>query len=597
MSRGGRRAREEGPVSSFRNLSQPEYQTVHEKNVAVPMRDGTVLRANVTRPDADGRFPVLVERTPYNKEAGSENAVGAPEYFARRGYAVVIQDVRGRFASDGDFYPFRDDGAGRLRDGYDTIEWAARQPWSDGNVGTIGGSYSGATQYRAALSRPPHLRAMYVRESSADYYQEWVYRGGAFELGFSLGWARNVTLTNLAHLVPAAELERQRGILERAGEEIDDWYARLPLGPCPLFTGLSDWYNDWLAHPADGPYWWQFAIAPYHDQIETPMVHLGAWYDIFLAGTLKHYTGLRRHARTEPARRAQRLIIGPWVHGPANINSSTAGEWDFGPAAALDFNDLRLPWFDYWLKGRDTGVLDGPPVRLFVMGRNEWRDEADWPLPDTLYTNYYFHAGPSGSIRSLNDGALSPEPPAGGEHPDSFVYDPARPVPSRGGNTLSIPNGVYDQREVEALSLTYTSAPLTEELEVTGPVTAVLYGLSSAPDTDWVVRLTDVHPDGYARLLCDGILRARYRDSFQCPRLLEPGKLERYEIDLWATSNVFLPGHRLRVSVTSSCFPRFDRNLNTGGPIHQEAAGQVAINTVFHDALRPSHIVLPVIRR
>ena len=578
-------------------LSKPQYETTHEKNQEIVMRDGTILRANITRPNVEGKFPVLIERTPYNKEAGSENGVGSPQFFAQRGYAVIIQDVRGRFASDGDFYPFRDDGAGINRDGYDTIEWAAAQPWSDGNVGTIGGSYSGATQYRNALSRPPHLRAMFVRESSADYYQEWVYRSGAFELAFNMAWAHGVTLTNLAHLAEGEKFNQQKGRLERVKEEMESWYARLPLYPCLFFEGLSDWFNDWLQHPTDDGYWDAFNMDKFHDQIETPMYHLGGWFDIFLTGTFKHYMGIKGRGRTEKARQSQKLIVGPWVHGPGAINTQFAGEFDFGADAAKDFNELRLPWFDYWLKGIDTGIMDTPPVRIFVMGRNEWRDEADWPLPDTQYMNYYLHSGQSGSIKSLNDGTLSPKPPEGSENPDSFVYDPLQPVPTQGGNTLNIPGGVYDQHEVEQLCLTFTSAVLTEELEVTGPVKAVIYGLSSAPDTDWVVRLTDVHPDGYSRLLCDGILRARYRDSFTHPELLEVGKVYRYEIDMWATSNVFLPGHRIRVSITSSCFPRFDRNLNTGGSIHNEAAGQVAINTVMHDEMRPSHIVLPVIER
>lgn len=572
-------------------------ELIHEKNVEIPMRDGTLLRANITRPKAEGTFPALVERTPYNKEGGSENAIGAPEFFAKRGYAVVIQDVRGMFASDGEFYPFRDDGAGVNRDGHDTVEWMAAQPWCNGQVGMFGGSYSGATQYRAALSRPPHLRALFVRESSADYQREWVYRDGAFELGFSLYWAHTVTSINLHNLAKGEEFARHRRLLDQAKLEMDDWYARLPLFPCPFLVGLSDWHNTWLEHPEDGPYWWQFNVEKYHDQIETPTYHQGGWYDIFLAGTLRNYMGLKRRARTEAARRSQRLVIGPWVHGSSNIGVSKAGEWDFGPEAAQDFNQMRLPWFDHWLKGVDNGVMDELPVRIFVMGRNQWRCEADWPLPDTRYTNYYLHEGQSGSIASLNDGTLSPQAPDGSERPDSFVYDPERPVPTLGGNTLGIPDGVRDQRPADALCLTYTSAPLDEELEVTGPVKAVIYALSSAPDTDWVVRLEDIHPDGYSRNLCDGILRARYRNSFAQPELLDPGKVYRFEVDLWATSNVFLPGHRLRVVVTSSSFPRFDRNLNTGGPINKEAAGLVAINTVMHDLLRPSHVVLPIIER
>jgi putative CocE/NonD family hydrolase len=577
--------------------SQPEFETTFEQDVEVPMRDGAILRADMTKPDGPGPFPTLIERTPYGKGGGSENSVRAPEFFARRGYAVLIQDVRGRFTSDGDFYPFRDDGAGVLRDGYDTVEWAATQDWCDGNVGMIGGSYSGATQYRAAMSRPPHLRAQFVRESSADYYREWVYRDGAHEHGFSLYWARVVTNQNLARLVPAQDLEQQQSMFKTIGDDIDDWYERLPLAPCPFLEGLADWHNDFLAHPQDGPYWWELAVDRYHDQIETPIYHLGGWFDIFLAGTLKNYTGLRQRARTEAARRAQKLIIGPWIHGSSNTNVTKAGDIDFGPDAARDINELRLPWFDHLLKGQQTGILDEPPVQIFVMGRNQWRAEQDWPLPDTQYCKYYLHDGTSGSVDSLADGTLSANPPSGSEHPDSFEYDPDHPVASIGGNTLGIPGGAVDHREIDERCLTYTSAPLETELEVTGPVKAVLYAMSSAPDTDWVVRLEDVDGDGFSRNVCDGILRARYRNSYEHPEPLEPGKIYRFEIDLWATSNAFLPGHRLRVAITSSCFPRFDRNLNTGGPIHREAKGLIAINTVLHDQERPSHIVLPVIDR
>jgi putative CocE/NonD family hydrolase len=577
--------------------STPDHDILQEKNVDVPMRDGALLRANITRPAGDGAVPALVERTPYNKEGGSENSIGSPEYFARRGYAVVIQDVRGRFASEGEFYPFRDDGADVLRDGYDTVEWMADQPWCDGNVGMFGGSYSGATQYRAALSRPPHLKALFVRESSADYYREWVYHDGAHEFGFSLYWARVIAATDLPHLVPPGDVKRQQALFDRILTDMPQWYERLPLYPVPFLEGLTDWHNTWLEHPEDGPYWWRLGIDRHHHQVDVPIYHQGGWYDIFLAGTLKNYMGLRRRARSEKARRAQRLVIGPWVHGSGNINKQTAGGYDFGPAAAQEFNQMRLPWFDHWLKGRDTGVIDEPSVRLFVMGRNVWRSETDWPLPDTHYTPWYLRAGPSGSVTSLNDGSLAPTAPVGAEPADAYVYDPDHPVPTLGGNTLGIVDGVHDHLRADQLSLTYTSEPLEQELEVTGPVTAVLYAMSSAPDTDWVVRLEDVHPDGYVRNLCDGILRARYRDSFERPELLAPGQVYRFDIDLWATSNAFLPGHRVRVAITSSCFPRFDRNLNTGGPIHREAAGQVAINTVLHDELRPSHIMLPVIDR
>jgi hypothetical protein len=556
------------------------------EDVVQPMRDGTLLRADVYLPKGDGPFPALLERTPYNKENSSEIQVGAPAFFTSHGYAVVIQDVRGRFKSQGKFIPFHDDGWGTNRDGYDTVEWIAAQPWCDGHVGTIGGSYSGATQYRMAPTRPPHLRAMFARESSADYHAEWVYRGGAFELGFMLNWTLGVTYNNLANMVAGEEYERLKSILEKAQAEAESWQRHLPLNPTPLFEGLYDWYNDFLSHPDDGPFWWRWNIAHQHPEIEIPIYHLGGWFDIFLNGTLKNFIGLRAKARTQETRNAQRLIIGPWVHGPQGPATSVHGEVDFGPEAIRNFNELRRPWFDYWLKGTKNGVMDEPPVKLFVMGENQWRTAEDFPLPGTQYASWYLRA----------EGRLSPEKPTSAEPADSYVYDPVDPVPTLGGCTLGIPNGAFDQRPIEGRCLVYTSEPLERDLTIIGPVTGVLSAMSSAPDTDWVVRLTDVHPDGYSRLLCDGILRARYRDSRTSPTLLTPHQVYEFNVDLWATANTFKAGHHIRVAITSSSFPRFDRNLNTGGPFGGEARGQAAINTLFHDALRPSRIVLPVVR-
>ena len=532
-----------------------------------------------------GRSPALVERTPYSKDNSSEVQAGSPAYFAARGYAVLIQDVRGRFASQGKFLPFHDDGWGPNRDGYDTVEWIAAQPWCDGNVGTVGGSYSGATQYRLAPTRPPHLKAMFVRESSADYHAEWVYRGGAFELAFMIDWTHRWTLNNLRNLAAPADYDRIKGVLEKGIEELDSWRWQLPLYPDPLVVGLDDWYNDFLAHPDDGPFWWQWNIAQRHAQIDAPICHLGGWFDIFLNGTLKNYQGLRTGARTAAAQANQRLIVGPWIHGPLGTAKSLQGEVDFGAEAVWDYNEMRLPWFEYWLKGIENGVMDEPRVKLFVMGENQWRSADAYPLPGTRNTPWYLH----------EQGALTPAAPAGAEHADSYLYDPADPVPTLGGNTLNIPNGAYDQRPVEERCLIYTSQPLSEDLTIIGPVTCVLHAMSSAPDTDWVVRLTDVDPDGFSRYLCDGILRARYRTSSTQPSLLTPHQVYAFTVDLWATANTFQAGHRIRVAVTSSNFPRFDRNLNSGGPFGQEAAGQPALNTVFHDSVRPSCIILPVV--
>jgi putative CocE/NonD family hydrolase len=557
------------------------------RDVPQAMRDGTVLRADVYLPRGSGPFPGLLERTPYDKDASPEVQVGAPQFFASRGYAVVVQDVRGRFASQGRFVPFQDDGWGPTRDGYDTVEWVAAQAWCTGAVGTIGGSYAGATQYRLAPTRPPHLRAMYVRESSADYWSEWVYRGGAFELAFMLEWTLRWTRNNLARLAPdPEERARRQEILDRALADLPGWQRRLPLAPNPLVAGLDDWYNDFLAHPEDGPFWRRFSIADQHGEVDTPAVHLGGWFDIFLAGTIKNYVGLRSRARSRAARDAQRLVVGPWIHSPWNMVKSVQGEVDFGPAALFDYNERRLPWFDHWLRG--APAVDEPRVQLFVMGENSWRTAEEYPLPGTRLTPFY--------LRTAR--ALSAEPPAGAEEADGYLYDPDDPVPTLGGGTLNIPGGPFDQRPLEALEgryLTFTSPPLPHDLTIIGDVTAVLHVTSSAPDTDFVVRLTDVHPDGASRLLADGILRARYRDSTTDPTPLVPDRVHELTVDLWATANTFRAGHRIRVAVTSSSFPRFDRNLNTGGPVGREAGGQAALNTVFHDARRPSRIILPVV--
>jgi putative CocE/NonD family hydrolase len=556
------------------------------RDVPQTMRDGTLLRSDIYLPAGGGRFPTLLERTPYSKDNSPECQVGSPPFFATRGYAVVIQDVRGRFASEGRYLPFHDDGWGPNRDGYDTVEWVAAQPWCDGNVGTIGGSYAGATQYRLAPTRPPHLRAMYVRESSADYWAEWVYHGGAFELAFMLEWTLRWTHNNIARLASdPAERARRKGILEKALGELETWQRHLPLHPNPLVEGLDDWYNEFLAHPADGPYWWRWNIADRHAEVDVPIVHQGGWFDIFVAGTLKNFTGMRARARSQAARDAQRLVVGPWVHGPWNMAKSVQGEVDFGAESVWEYNAKRLPWFDHWLRGARNSVPEEPRVQLFVMGENRWRTADEYPLPGTRETPWYLR----------DAGALTLEAPAGAERADGYRYDPDDPVPTLGGATLNIPGGAYDQRPIEGRGLTYTSVPLDRDLTIVGDVRCVLHAVSSAPDTDFVVRLTDVHPDGFSRLLCDGILRARYRESTTHPTPLTPGRVYELTVDLWATANTFRRGHRIRVAVTSSNFPRFDRNLNTGGPVAGEARGQVALNTIFHDTVRPSRILLPVI--
>jgi len=366
-----------------------------------------------------------------------------------------------------------------------------------------------------------------------------------------------------------------------------------------LLEPVARYVGDYLRHPHDGPPWWAVNLERRHDQVAVPMYHVTSWYDIFLHGGLANFSGLRKNAMTETARNAQKLIVGPWAHlfPYTNPTSTGTGDIDFGPDALISLHDIQLRWFDHWLKGIDTGILDEPPVKLFVMGENRWRDEREWPLARTRYTPWYFHSGGRANT-AAGDGVLDARAPVE-ESADHFVYDPDDPVPTMGGNTLILAMGVQDQRPVEARGdvLVYTSAVLTEPLEVTGPIVVALHATSSAPDTDFTAKLVDVRPDGYAQNLADGIVRARYRDSRESPALLTPGRIARFTIALWATSHVFLPGHRIRVEISSSNFPRFDRNLNTGEDAATGTRRQIARQAVFHDARHPSHIVLPIIPR
>ncbi len=580
---------------------QPVRLTV-ERDVAVPMRDGTVLYADVYRPEAAGRYPVILLRTPYNKALPRVAYLQLdPMRAASRGYALLVQDVRGRFASEGAFYTFRHE----VEDGYDTVEWAAGQPWSDGNVGMYGASYMGATQWLAALAKPPHLRCLVPMITASDYHEGWTYQGGAFQLGFNLSWTlANLVLTNLSHFkLTPADLAAVRAELIDAVDRMCGAFEHLPLDAYPMLRkhGLADYYYDWLAHPDDDAYWHQWNIESRHAEITVPALNIGGWYDIFLGGTLRNFLGMRRNGPT-PAARSQRLIVGPWFHGLLwpNIN----GEVDFGvlsQGVAIDLDAILLRWYDHWLKGIDTGMLAEPPVKLFVMGENRWRDESDWPTTRARETRFYLHGG--GRAATLaGDGRLGTEAP-GHEPADHYLYDPRNPVPTRGGALCcwqaAVPAGAYDQCQVEARPdvLVYTTPPLEVPVEVVGPVIAKLWAASSAPDTDFTAKLVDVEPSGYARNLTDGIVRARYRESTARTSLIEPGRVYEYTIDLWATANVFKAGHRVRLEISSSNFPRFDRNPNTGRPFPSEAELRPAMQTIFHDETRPSHVVLPIIPR
>ena len=572
-----------------------------ETNLAAVMRDGVTLYADVYRPDGPGPYPVILQRTPYDKSSPLAAQMMDPIKAAQAGFALLIQDTRGRYTSGGEFYCFADD----INDGYDTVEWAAAQPWANGRVGMVGASYVGATQWLAAVSRPPHLAAIAPNVTASNYHNGWTYQGGAFELGFNVSWTLNqLTLANFQNLSGVKSIpQSRRAALLHAVDNMSDAFRHRPLRDFPhLQGGLADYFYDWLAHPGFDDYWQKLCIEEQHNNVTVPALNIGGWYDIFLGGTIRNFLGMRKNGATENARNGQRLIIGPWQH--SSRGGSMAGSHYFGLAAdamALGLDEIHLRWFDHWLNGGAAGPTDDPPVRIFVMGDNVWRDEADWPLARARTIPYYLHSG--GHANTLRgDGELSPDAP-GDEPPDVFLYNPADPAPTRGGQLCCNPyfaaSGAFDQQKIESRPdvLVYTTPPLAADTEVTGPITVTLWAATSAADTDFTAKLVDVCADGCARNLTDGIIRARYRDSMSQPSLPAPGRAYRYTIDLWATSNVFHAGHRIRLEISSSNFPRFDRNPNTGGEIAAETGLKPALQTILHDAAHPSHISLPIVPR
>ena len=570
-----------------------------ELDVPVKMRDGTTLYADVYRPDTSEKVPVLLQRTPYNKaiaqaRTGMMDAVRA----ASHGYAVVIQDVRGRFSSEGEFYTFRQE----LEDGYDSVEAFAAQPWSTGKVGTYGRSYVGATQWLAAVTAPPSLACIAPGITASDYHEGWTYQGGALAWGFAVSWGMdrlvtaNLNAISRYYNVPEGTASR----LIDESDRMDHNFLFTPTKDYPHIKGLAPYFYDWIAHPKADDYWAPWKIEDFHDRIQVPSLNSGGWHDIFLKGTLRNFSGMRGKGPNDAAK-SSRLIVGPWHHG-ASLGPGISGDSYFGvraDEAAIDLPGIHLRWYDHWLKGIDTGMLDEPPARIFVMGENVWREEHEWPLARTQYTDCYLHSG--GKANTLNgDGVLSFDRP-GDQPPDVFLYDPRSPVPTKGGGLCCssqwVPGGAFDQREVEVRPdvLVYTSRPTDRDLEVTGPISVTLFAATSGPDTDFTAKLVDVCECGCTRSLTDGIIRARYRESLAESKLLEPGQVYEYTIDLVATSNVFKKGHSIRLEVSSSNFPRFDRNPNTGREPSEETEMRPAVQTILHDAAHPSRITLPII--
>jgi putative CocE/NonD family hydrolase len=567
-----------------------------DKNLMVPMRDGVRLATDVYRLDGTPRAPVLLTRTPYNKDQTLIAGGGVAFDILRAvqaGYAVTIQDVRGRFASEGAFMPHFQE----RHDGADTIAWVADQPWSSGIVGGFGGSYLGGTQWLAAREQPTAFRAMASAVAPSNMDEGMAYQGGA-HVFHPRRWAAVMTTEEIRRRPPPD------ASLAGSGHhvDVDAILADLPLAGHPLLNEFTPWYRDWLSHSTADTYWHSISPCAGYEQIAAPVLNISGWYDIFLSAAFENYRGMRQRGGSEAARANSQVIIGPWSH--SNFTGSFP-EREFGPAAssdALDLTGLQLRWFDRWLTEFDNGVEQDPPVTLFVMGVDRWRSATDWPLPETQYRPYYLHSGGAANS-SRGDGLLSPHAPA--EEPaDVYLSDPHRPVPTIGGQVIlpgSNAVGPRDQRAVEARDdvLVYSTTVLDREVDVTGPVELRLFAASSGRDTDFTAKPVDVYPDGRAIVLTEGILRARYRRSLAEPHLLEPDAVSELTLDLWATANVFLPGHRIRLEVSSSNFPRFGRNSNTGGEIAMEAAAQYrpAINRVFHDGTRASCLVLPVIER
>ncbi len=587
----------------------------------IRLRDGIVTRADVFLPleneTTAGRWPVVLERTPYDKR--ERGLVSTAAKFARAGYAVVLQDVRGRFASDGDWYKARDEAP----DGFDTVEWIASQPWCDGRVSTIGLSYSTCTQASLACLGPKALHSQFLSQGIGTYYRAAARHGGALALRQVLYLIRQATSSREARAEPAIADE-----LNRALEHPEDWLRAYPIrkgaSPLRLVPSYEQYMVD-LQTNGDFNEWWK---TPGH----SPMLYLDSYPDIplyYLAGWFDHHALTQTETYATLANRNKqplRLIIGPWLHGVVAVGATIAGDIDFGAAAAIDYDDLRLKWFDQVVKGEHTGILDGPPIRLFVMGSGDghithegrifhgghWREESKWPVPGVEFCPFY--------LRGTGELSTNLPLPGEAEH-TSYLYDPQDPVPSIGGNfgpnDKMTPGGMFDQRAHKGrflgckdnlpLSnrrdvLVFQTEPLDRDTTLIGPIAVELFVSSDCPDTDFTAKLIDVYPPGKslptgaALNLCDDIIRARYHDSFESPSFLEPGRVYKAKIELPPTANVFKKGHRIRIDISSSNFPRFDPNPNTGEPQGLQRNSSRARNTVHHSGRYPSRVILPLER-
>lgn len=567
-----------------------------EQNIMVAMRDGVRLATDIYRPTEEGHWPVLLTRVPYNKDLRMPPPFEEKRVFLEKnlnveraveaGYVVVAQDIRGCYASEGSFFPLSDEDA---TDGADTIAWLAHQPWSNGRVGMFGVSYQGYTQWQAAREHPKALQAIIPTQCLSFP----PYQGGAFLLNPILEtvlgqFVPEVLRRNIAQgQATIAELEE----VVQAHRAMPVQYQHLPLVTQPLLEKRAPYYFDWLKHPTLDTYWQAMTVKQTVEP-RVPTLIIAGWYDFFLTQNLEQYQRLKQ----KMSKCMLHLVIGPWAHG-----TFQGQQWDEASGGRERLVELQLRWFDHWLREIDNGIEQEKPVSIFVMGSNTWRQEEDWPLLNTRYRPYYLHSDGHANSAS-GDGVLSTVGPEK-EPEDIYCSDPHDPIPTVGGVILmeGARNGPCDQSQIEARQdvLCYTTSPLEQPVEVTGPIELILYASSSACDTDFTAKLVDVFPNGRAQNLVDGVLRVRYRESFTRPTLMEPGYVYKLHIVVGATSNVFLAGHCIRLEIASSNFPRFDRNSNTGGTIaaEEEKDFMLVINAVYHNDEYPSHLILPVIKR
>ena len=546
-----------------------------ELGVKQTMRDGTRLSSDIYRPDDDERHPTILTRTPYMTVQGFQRRrVTEAKFFASHNYAYVTQDCRGKNDSEGIFHPFHND----AEDGYDTITWCTKQDWCDGNVGTFGASYQAWNQWATATLNHPRLRAMVSIAALPDPVLNVPFQNGALVL-----W--------MAEWMAIVEGKRNT---DASIYDTKSLLRHLPLRSIDeAFGRKSQFWQNWIDHPSADSYWKEIFYQNKYPRMKVPVLHVSGWYDDDLIGTHLNYVGMTTE-NLETVRNNQKLIIGPWQHH-VNVSSRLASI-DFGKDALIDLGGIELKWFDRWLKGIENGVENEPPVEIFVMGANIWRKEKEWPLARTKYVPYFLHSNGSANSAS-GDGILDTNPPATGEHPDTYSYDPKDPCPNLYDDNQFSAEGPFDQRPIEFRNdvLVYTSPILNKSVEVTGRVHAILSASTSAIDTDFWVQLTDVHPDGYSMHLTEGIIRGRYRNSLENPQLLKPKTVYDFPIDLWIISNCFLKDHRIRIDVSSSSFPKYDRNPNTGHKFGEDAELVEATQTIYHDADNVSRIILPII--